>query len=390
MRTTTALLLALFGLSTAALAAGDPYSAWAIKHFGSATVPEAAPSADPDGDGLDNLLEYALGTDPLVPSLSPTPVLVPVPWLTGDQSAYVISATIRTDDPDLVVFPQVSADNALWLPFALDQLDAALGESLYTVKVDESVPYRGVKQMTWAALPTGTGIDPHFMRLTAIRQSATNASTSSLQQSATPTPARGTRTFSGQASTPSIPGLVFTGQLYASVGSDLVSNTVVLRGLKGTVLVTAPADVTLIVNGIDRGHSYKVKNGDTLALRTKVPATPDQLTNRTIQFAKGPAVTWQFGSKKAASLSAPAGTVSGYTPVSASVGGGGDANVSIPITVSPGIGGIEPKLSIGYSSQGGNGLFGGGIQSWRLVGHLKSRAHHHTRWRPRLGETRWQ
>jgi hypothetical protein len=38
--------------------------AWQIQYFGSVNAPNAQPAADPDGDGLSNLEEYLLGTDP--------------------------------------------------------------------------------------------------------------------------------------------------------------------------------------------------------------------------------------------------------------------------------------------------------------------------------------
>lgn len=39
---------------------------WQIKYFGSATAPNAAPNANPAGDGIPNWLKYALGLDPTV------------------------------------------------------------------------------------------------------------------------------------------------------------------------------------------------------------------------------------------------------------------------------------------------------------------------------------
>jgi hypothetical protein len=46
----------------------DPYEAWALAHFGTnASNPSIAGDlADPDGDGMDNLLEYATASDPNV------------------------------------------------------------------------------------------------------------------------------------------------------------------------------------------------------------------------------------------------------------------------------------------------------------------------------------
>jgi fibronectin-binding autotransporter adhesin len=40
------------------------FEQWQIEHFGSTTDPDAAPGADPDGDGTDNETEFRLGLDP--------------------------------------------------------------------------------------------------------------------------------------------------------------------------------------------------------------------------------------------------------------------------------------------------------------------------------------
>jgi hypothetical protein len=44
--------------------------AWQIQYFGSATNPNAAPNANPSGDGVPNWLKYNLGLDPTVPGTS--------------------------------------------------------------------------------------------------------------------------------------------------------------------------------------------------------------------------------------------------------------------------------------------------------------------------------
>jgi hypothetical protein len=45
--------------------------AWQTLYFGSSTSPNAAPGADPDGDGFSNLQEYLAGTNPTKPNEAP-------------------------------------------------------------------------------------------------------------------------------------------------------------------------------------------------------------------------------------------------------------------------------------------------------------------------------
>jgi hypothetical protein len=61
---------------------------------------------------------------------------------------------------------------------------------------------------------------------------------------------------------------------------------------------------------------------------------------------------------------APAGAII-FTPVAFQVGPTGAASLDIAITVPPGTAGMEPKLSLSYSSQSGNGVAGVG---WGLTG----------------------
>jgi hypothetical protein len=44
---------------------------WQLLHFGCTNCPQAALTADPDGDGVANLIERALGLDPTVAGANP-------------------------------------------------------------------------------------------------------------------------------------------------------------------------------------------------------------------------------------------------------------------------------------------------------------------------------
>ncbi|MBE2285967.1 MAG: hypothetical protein IAE77_21095 [Prosthecobacter sp.] len=75
----------------------------------------------------------------------------------------------------------------------------------------------------------------------------------------------------------------------------------------------------------------------------------------------GQSATWSFTAGSSAAVPDHPGTDSGYTPVETGVSDTGAAQISIPIVVAPGTAGMQPKLSINYSSQGGNGPLGVGF-----------------------------
>jgi fibronectin type 3 domain-containing protein len=103
--------LAESGDSTEAVAAPvlllAPIESWRLTHFGStANNGSGADSADPDGDGLANLLEYALGADPGVATAAP--------YQLQFSNGVLRLVFERIADPDLVYEVQASSDFAAW------------------------------------------------------------------------------------------------------------------------------------------------------------------------------------------------------------------------------------------------------------------------------------
>jgi len=82
---------------------------WRQTNFGSiANSGLGADTADPDGDGLTNLLEYALGLDPRAPNGAS------LPTIGTDASNWTFTYRIPTDRSDVTVAPEKSTDLATW------------------------------------------------------------------------------------------------------------------------------------------------------------------------------------------------------------------------------------------------------------------------------------
>ena len=54
----------MFNSAEASATPLSPYQQWQIQYFGNITDPNAAPDADPDGDGVSNQQEFLAGSDP--------------------------------------------------------------------------------------------------------------------------------------------------------------------------------------------------------------------------------------------------------------------------------------------------------------------------------------
>jgi RHS repeat-associated protein len=333
-------ILVLFILVTAAFAqtTSDPYRTWAIAQWGAAAVNDPAQEvsvwgmgANPDGDGLTNLQEYCYGTDPRQSTQNP---------IVRDAGQTVSSYTAitvrhRVDDPALIVFPQYSNDMLSWWPrLPRDSFSYSGANSLFW-KWQVGAVSNGMQNVTYVCAAPIADQSAIFTRLAVMRD----------QSLAIGSPFDSVKFFDSVSPTPN---------------TSVESNSVVLNGFSGKVTVSVAGGAHLIVDGQDVGTSAIVSVGSTVRLRATSPAGVSNSASHTLTIGSF-STTWNAGNRAIGALSGVGATVAGYTPVNASVGPNGDANIGIPITVSPGTGGVEPKLAITYSSQGGNGLLGVGF-----------------------------
>jgi kumamolisin len=88
-----------------------PYQNWAVSHFGSnSTNPGiAGEAADPNNNGVPNLLEYAFNSNPLQTGTEPLPVVTTVQDSNGLEHLAITYTEINTD-PNLTCTVQVTSD----------------------------------------------------------------------------------------------------------------------------------------------------------------------------------------------------------------------------------------------------------------------------------------
>lgn len=95
-----------------------PLQAWRRTHFGSTGNSGAGgDAADLDGDGLPNLIEYALGTVPTSPSQGNGSAMAPKPLLASDRLRFAFSLPEQTPS-DLTYRVRVSDDMVTWTTLA--------------------------------------------------------------------------------------------------------------------------------------------------------------------------------------------------------------------------------------------------------------------------------
>ncbi len=108
----------------------SPLEAWRQTHFGTtANSGQAADAADPDGDGLANLLEYAFGENPMVANDGPSVV-------TTTPGGVLALTFVHIDDPALSYVVEASNDLAgPWSPAQTYTGFTAAGTTTYTDNV---------------------------------------------------------------------------------------------------------------------------------------------------------------------------------------------------------------------------------------------------------------
>lgn len=284
--------------------------------------------ADPDKDGLKNLVEYAFNLDPLSKSILPAATITSPTSLSKGSIVYQLMQ--RADDPALAVIPQVSYDALTWDPRAPATSLAWTGDGVWFYKGSLDPSIIGGYQQTLYVHSYSTA--KAYARLIVLRNYA-NVTTGNVFDS-----------------------LSFPDSIAPGAGQSAESVPVKLDGFHGSVLVTATGGAHLIVNGIDLGTSANILAGSSLRLRAPLGGSGSY--GITIG---GVNKTWNVSPGSIDPVTPIGGTASGYTSVQAGVSPGGASQISIPIVTSPGVGGVEPKLSINYSSQGGNGHLGIGF-----------------------------
>jgi hypothetical protein len=120
---------------TAVIAVYDSYPAWVGRHFGAENPLVTGKERDPDRDGLENLLEFALRTDPNRPDakVSPRPVRDP-----GENALAITYSPNFVDPATLQIVPEVSRDAQSWLSGPSAVSEQVLADN-YGVQVRQAV-----------------------------------------------------------------------------------------------------------------------------------------------------------------------------------------------------------------------------------------------------------
>jgi len=151
---------ASYFIGTGSLIVPTNFSNW-LNHFPTLTDEEKSPTADPDNDGLPNLIEYAIGTPPNAPQ----PHAI-TPGLAG--RTLNISFDRLPERSDITITIEASSTLASWIPIARSTAGGAFTPLLAGVQCEESIVDSSRMRVTITDSPPASP-DTRFLRISATR-----------------------------------------------------------------------------------------------------------------------------------------------------------------------------------------------------------------------------
>ncbi|MCP5547841.1 MAG: hypothetical protein H7A50_10760 [Akkermansiaceae bacterium] len=128
-----------------------PLAAWKLGLLGSADAPN---TADPDGDRVPTIVEYALDTDPSIPGVAPQPVL--------QDGRLQIVVPRNPEHSDVIYIVEVASDlDGPWLPLAVSEGGKPFSGPGY---VSGDAPTPGIKAVLLRDLMDAGGGPRRFLR----------------------------------------------------------------------------------------------------------------------------------------------------------------------------------------------------------------------------------
>ncbi|HTD87983.1 MAG TPA: hypothetical protein VK850_15520, partial [Candidatus Binatia bacterium] len=148
---------------TVQIASTSTIETWRASYFSAADLQDPSKEttvwgdvADPDNDGRQNVMEYALGLNP-VASEPEDAALVSATMNIGGSQYQTLTFNARLADSTLQYIPEVSADNATWSATAVLVTSTPVNGDFQRVTYRDSVPI--------------TSVAARFMRLRVVRTS---------------------------------------------------------------------------------------------------------------------------------------------------------------------------------------------------------------------------